>query len=222
MYSTPVLKDDFVRAVSFAIQKAESNTHSLSQDILVMEGMTGRKTRIFYNELLKYLLDPRYLEIGTWMGSSLCSAIFNNNIKQITVIDNWSEFGKTRSEFENNLQRLCPNNNNISIIEGDSFHSNIIEEAKNKGPYNVYLYDGLHTPGAHERALTHYIDMMDDVFIFIIDDWNWEAVRVGTKMAFMKTGVEILHNVQIGTPYNGHSEWWNGMGVFVLKKVIII
>jgi hypothetical protein len=47
-------------------------------------------------------------------------------------------------------------------------------------------------------------------------------VRVGTKMAFMKTGVEILHNVQIGTPYNGHSEWWNGMGVFVLKKVIII
>lgn len=33
--------------------------------------------------------DVRYLEIGTWKGSSICSEMSNNKIT-CTVIDNWS------------------------------------------------------------------------------------------------------------------------------------
>ena len=38
--------------------------------------MTGIKTRHFYNNILN-TDDARYLEIGAWKGSSICSAMYN-------------------------------------------------------------------------------------------------------------------------------------------------
>jgi len=68
-----------------------------------MEGMSSTKTRHFYNNLLQ-MTDARYLEIGTYKGSSVCSAMFNNRAKVI-CIDNWSEFGGPRSEFLINFKK---------------------------------------------------------------------------------------------------------------------
>ena len=42
----------------------------------------------------------RYLEIGTWYGSSSISAIYKNNINA-TFIDNWSQFGGDSNIFNN-------------------------------------------------------------------------------------------------------------------------
>ena len=42
--------------------------------------------------------EARYLEIGTWKGSSICSAMCNNKMTCV-AIDNRSEFGGTKKEF---------------------------------------------------------------------------------------------------------------------------
>jgi hypothetical protein len=62
-----------------------------------MKGYSGKKTRHFYNNLLS-IEDARYLEIGTWKGSTLYSAMYGNKA-QITYIDNWSQFGNAKTDL---------------------------------------------------------------------------------------------------------------------------
>ena len=54
-----------------SFENAEKNISKITNDIIMIDGMTGIKTRHFYNNLINYK-DSRYLEIGTWKGSSVC------------------------------------------------------------------------------------------------------------------------------------------------------
>mgnify|MGYP000886217178 CR=1 FL=1 len=125
-----------------AIIDAENNTSKINSDILSIDGMTGVKTRHFYNNLLN-IDDARYLEIGSWKGSSVCSAMYNNNAK-IVCIDNWSQFGNHKEEF-NVLAVTC--NSNISklreiMIEFSPAYVSIgkseyIDDLKNEFPETI-------------------------------------------------------------------------------------
>ena len=64
----------YINHVNKSFENAENNVSKLSSEILSLDGMTGNKTRHFYNNILN-IDDARYLEIGTWKGSSLCSAM---------------------------------------------------------------------------------------------------------------------------------------------------
>ena len=77
--------------VDNAFLNAENNISKITNDIIEMDGMSGTKTRHFYNNLLNFQ-DARYLEIGTWKGSSVCSAMCGNK-GTIVCIDNWCQFG---------------------------------------------------------------------------------------------------------------------------------
>ena len=83
--------------VERAFENAEKGESKITQEIIDMEGMSGIKTRHFYNNLLNRD-DARYLEIGTWKGSSICSAMCGNKAKAV-CIDNWSQFGGPKTEF---------------------------------------------------------------------------------------------------------------------------
>jgi hypothetical protein len=87
-----------------SFDNAENNISKITNEILNINGMTGVKTRHFYNNLLN-IDDARYLEIGTWKGSSVCSAMCGNKANVI-CIDNWSEFGGQKNEFINNFTRF--------------------------------------------------------------------------------------------------------------------
>ena len=90
--------------VETSFQNAENNISKITNDIITMDGMSGTKTRHFYNNLLN-TEDARYLEIGTWKGSSVCSAMCGNKAK-VVCIDNWSEFGGPKAEFLVNFEKL--------------------------------------------------------------------------------------------------------------------
>ena len=55
-----------------------------------MDGLSGRKYRSLINSLINKVKNPSYLEIGSWLGSTACSAAFKNKLT-ITCIDNWSQ-----------------------------------------------------------------------------------------------------------------------------------
>ena len=95
-----VIFSELKQHIENAFDKAEKGESKITDYILYMEGMTGKKTRHFYNNLLNRD-DSRYLEIGTWKGSSVCSAMCGNKAK-VLCIDNWSEFywiGNPKQEF---------------------------------------------------------------------------------------------------------------------------
>lgn len=101
-----------------AFSNAERGVSKITLDIKDMDGMTGTKTRHFYNNLLD-IEDARYLEIGTWKGSSVCSAMCGNKAK-VVCIDNWSEFGGPKGVFLDNFKKH-KGENDATFIESDCF-----------------------------------------------------------------------------------------------------
>jgi hypothetical protein len=209
-----------IEHVNNAFDKAEQNHSKVTQDILNMEGMTGKKTRHFYNNLLN-MEDARYLEIGTWKGSSVCSAMCGNHAK-VVCIDNWSEFGGPKQEFLRNFNAY-KGDNDASFIEQDCYTVNTADLPK----FNIYLYDGEHSEHNHYKALLHYYNCLDDTFIFVVDDWNWKQVRDGTLNSLKTLKLTITYSREIRTTWdNSHppqgspqqQAWHNGIFVAILKK----
>lgn len=211
---------DYQQHIQKCFDLAQKNTSKCSREILSMEGMSGSRTRHFYNNLLN-LQDARYLEIGTWKGSSVCSAMYNNSAS-VVCIDNWAEFNGPKQEFITNFEKY-KGKNNASFIEQDCFNVDVSKLPK----FNIYLYDGDHKEICHYKALTHYIDCMDQKFIYIIDDWNWKFVRDGTQKAIEDLKLKTLFYLEYKTtsndthPIHGSQKqllWHNGICVFVLEK----
>ena len=69
----------YIKHIETALQNAENYISNIDKEILEMKGMSGIKTRHFYNNICS-MQDSRYLEIGTWKGSSFCSAMSNNKM----------------------------------------------------------------------------------------------------------------------------------------------
>lgn len=203
-----------------ALTSATMEESSITEDILEMEGMSGVQTRHFYNAMLK-MDDARYLEIGTWMGSSVCSALCGNKAT-VVCIDNWSEFGGPKEEFIQYFTRY-KGENNARFIEADCFTVDVTTLPK----FNIYLYDGAHDKESHYRALTHYYDCMDETFIFLVDDWGWPHVREATYRSITDLGLTIVYEREIRTDLasmteqqrcRARAQWWDGMYIAILQK----
>lgn len=205
--------------IQTAFKNAENHTSKITNDIIHMDGMSGTMTRHFYNNLLN-TEDARYLEIGTWKGSSVCSAMCGNKAK-VVCIDNWSEFGGPKTEFLENFNKF-KGDNDATFIEDDCYNINVSLLPK----FNIYMYDGNHTDESHYKSLLHYYDCLDDVFVFIVDDWNSTNVRNGTTQAIQKLNLKVLYERDIRLTWdNTHTpyplamySWWNGIYVAILQK----
>jgi len=218
--------EKYKNLIDTSLKNAENNISKITTDIINMEGMTGTKTRHFYNNLLN-TEDARYLEIGTWKGSSVCSAMYGNKAK-VVCIDNWSEFGGPNTDFgEPKLDFLInfekfKGENDANFIENDCFKIDVSLLPK----FNMYMYDGNHTVESHVKSLIHYYDCLDDIFIFIVDDWNCKAVRDGTIDSIQKLKLKVLYEKEIRlTLDDSHTlqpeakdTWWNGMYIVILQK----
>lgn len=206
---------DLVERVETAFNNAENGISKITYDLIHMDGMSGTKTRHFYNNLLNKE-DSRYLEIGTWKGSSVCSAMCGNKA-QVVCIDNWSEFCGPKDEFLINFNKYKGENNAV-FIEQNCF----TVDTNNLPKFNIYMYDGEHSKNSHYNALIHYYNSLDDTFIFIVDDWNWPDVRDGTLESFKQLNLSILYEKEIRTIFNNTDRpeptWWNGIYVAILKK----
>ncbi len=206
--------------VDLAFENAEKGNSKITDEILNMEGMSGIKTRHFYNNLLNKD-DARYLEIGTWKGSSVCSAMCGNKAN-VVCIDNWSQFGGPKNEFLINFANY-KGENEARFIEQDCYKVDISQLPK----FNIYMYDGNHSKDSHYKALVHYYTCLDDIFIFVVDDWNWKDVRDGTYQSFKQLNLSIMYEKEIKTTNdNTHppigsekqKQWHNGIYVAILNK----
>lgn len=200
--------------IDTAFENADNNMSKITDDIIEMDGMSGTKTRHFYNNLLNFH-DARYLEIGTWKGSSVCSAMCGNKAT-IVCIDNWSQFGGPKGEFLLNFNKH-KGENEASFVENDCYKIDVTKLPK----FNIFMYDGEHSSESHYKALLHYYNCLDDIFIFIVDDWNWKDVREGTFNSIQKLNLKILYEKEIRLTFDNSTttgSWWNGIYVTILQK----
>jgi len=213
------LVEKYKNHIENCILKAEKYESLINNEIYSLDGMSGYKTRHFYNNLLN-TDDARYLEIGMWKGSSLCSAMYKNKA-DIVCIDNFSEFGGPKGEFLYNLNKF-KGDNSVLFLDEDCFTVDISKINKR----NIYLYDGNHSYESQYKALTHFYDCLDDIFIFIVDDWNCDIIRESTLTVINDLKLKKLYEKEIRLTFdNSHTpheiaikDWWNGIYITLLMK----
>lgn len=130
--------------------------------------LTGRYIRNIINNICSNN-DIRYLEIGLYRGGIFSSALFKNKITA-TGIDNWSQNWQNDDPKEVFFKRVLEvlDDNDIDIIEANCWEENLLSGRK----YNVYTFDGPHGYQDQYDALSKYYDNLDDVFIYIVDDYD--------------------------------------------------
>ena len=206
-------------------EKSIKDESKLPEWILTLNGMSGKRYRHFINNLIEKLDDPRYLEIGSWKGSTATSAIYDNNVSS-TCIDNWSQFGDVRQEFYTNIEKCINEEKNHVHLEENDFRN---VDYSTLGKFNIYFFDGPHEEDDQYDALSYALPSLDDTFILIVDDWNDPRPRNGTEKAIKELNISILYSMQIRTS-NGvdvvyptphvleNSDWHNGYYIAVCKK----
>ena len=207
--------EDYIDHLECSFIHADNYYSKLDPTVITMQGMTGLKTRHFYNNVCS-LKDCRYLEIGSWLGSSVCAAMWKNEAI-VVCIDNFSQFnegGDIKKEFLKNTN-ACVGRNSFSFIEDDCFKVNLEPNTR----FNIYMYDGEHSYQSQYVALSYFYKNMDDLFIYIVDDWNNEEVRRGTFDAIRDLNLRVWWSNSKMTEANGvQLTWWNGMYVAILEK----
>lgn len=210
----------YIAHVEECFAKADRNESKINDEIIAMDGMTGTKTRHLYNNLVS-MPGTKYLEIGVWKGSSSCAAMFRNNAYCV-FMDNWAAFGGPKEEFLANFNKF-KGINNAEFIEADCFNHQEVFGTK----FNIYLFDGDHSERSQYLGVELYLPVLEDVFIFIVDDWNCPEVRNGTKGAFAANSLEIVWEKEIRLTEDdsftkdqdvAKNTWWNGVACFIIKK----
>jgi hypothetical protein len=207
--------------IKAALVKALQNDSEIDPEILTMVGMSGRKYRHFINNLIRSMVRPRYLEIGCWAGSTLCSTI-NRNRLEVVAIDNWSEFGGPKDQFLANLNRFKTPGAKVDFIESD-FRK---VDYGALGEFSIFLFDGPHEYQDQYDGLALTAKAMAKRFIFIVDDWNWERVRLGTFGAIKALDMSVVYSLEIRSSLDGtqpvvngaQSDWHNGYFISVLEQ----
>jgi hypothetical protein len=219
------LVGDFSSPLADKLQKATMSAleldHKLPDSVRLMSGMSGKKYRYLINNLISFIRDARYLEIGSWKGSTACAAMHGNKCK-VTCIDNWSHHGTDNRDFFNNTKESLSDDIEFTVIEKDFREV----DYTSLGKYNVYFFDGPHEEKDQYDGVALAQDALDHEYILIVDDYNFDRVRKGTQNAIKDLNLKVLAEVTVlssidnDTPTVHHekSEWHNGYYIAVIKK----
>lgn len=204
-----------IKHVKNSIELAQIHSSKLTLDILNIGGMSSAKVRHLLNNICS-LKNSNYLEIGVWKGSTFISALYGNKLNSAIAIDNWSLFDGPKPEFMKNVEKYLKGVD-FSFYEVDSFNLDLQKIFKSK--INIYFYDGSHLEHSHYLAFTYFNEIFENVFIAIIDDYNFERVKIGTQKAFNFLHYKVLYEKILPANFNGDTNnWWNGLYVAVIAK----
>jgi hypothetical protein len=212
--------ESLIQHVETSIDNAYKNISKLPEDILQMEGMSGRKTRHLYNNICS-LANKTYVEVGTYKGSSFISAMYSNKDISGTCIDNWSEFGGPKDIFYSNVKKHLTTES-FTVIDKDCWS---ITKEDIKDPIDIFLYDGAHTYIDQKKAILYFHSFFSKYVIIMVDDWmcDWVQVKDGTLDGIEDTALKVHYSKEIPlvnttTFHTGGDTFWNGCGVFVCER----
>lgn len=207
--------------VKTAFFKSLALDFKLPNSIRYMEGLSGKKYRYLINNLIESVDNARYLEIGSWIGSTACSAMYGNKCR-VTCIEDWSMDRVARDRFINNVMLAQHNNVNFQLIEKDfrTIDYNRINR------YNIYMFDGPHEEIDQYDGVVISQPALDDDYLLIVDDWNYTRVQDGTKKAIKDLNLDMVASLEItsrsdnqgGKIGSEFSDWHNGYLFAIIKK----
>ena len=79
------------------------------------------------------------------------------------------------------------------------------------------MYDGYDDYELHYKILNYYSNVLENTFIYIIDDYNWDFVQIATRKSIKDTCIVHYKFTKL-TEGNYINDYWNGMYVAILSK----
>ena len=209
---------------------------SLYEFVVNQRGVDGQLVKDYIRE--QYYNHKHTFELSRNLGSVpsrklaqagcyVWGAIYNNDIKS-TAVDNWKDFELLPASFpmwhrsiapkENPYETFVKNlkkcgTNTVEIINQN--YLNITKDSV-KTKSNIIFYDGEHTFKDQYAIMSKLKDLSSDVFILVVDDWNWE--KRGILKGISDFHYKCLYQKEILTKGEDPKNFWNGLGIFILSN----
>ena len=223
---------DLVTIAKDAVEKAERNDTRLPDnfpDEKKEYSLSGYKGRTLINHVC-HNFGIKYLEVGSYAGSTFCSALYKNSI-DATAVDIWERFieqpraGIVKDLFFERVKKYAMPNR-IRVVEEDIYEFSTPQKIGTN--FNVFFFDGDHTAQATEMAIVMADQCVKDEFIFICDDYAMLSTRKGVADGISEMGYEVLYEKELGSvqPYDWYKDkadmsqpdWWCNYYIAVLRK----
>jgi len=153
-----------------------------------------------------------YLEVGTYQGGSLISALLGNFVPAVAV-DNFSEFTGTNSEalLREHLARF-------DMTDRVEFHNmDVIDFFTNRFPVTekigVYYYDGAHNYNDQYAGMAAGLEFLHPGAALVVDDLFYPEVRNAITDLLHDNKGFLKPVLIIEAPDDADQEWWNGIAV---------
>ncbi|MEK7795556.1 MAG: class I SAM-dependent methyltransferase [Candidatus Hydrogenedentota bacterium] len=188
-----------------------------------VQGMLSIKKQQLLN-LAFGLLDEgeAYLEVGTYHGKSLLSAMLRNAERPVFACDNFSEFeGNSFEIAQANLAKY-------GVLEKVTFYNcdfrAIYTRDKLSVPIGLYFYDGAHDYESQYQAIKLVEPFLADEALVLVDDWRFAAdsgsyAKEATLQAMKESAAKWSLLYELPARFNGdRAMWWNGVGVLAFFR----
>jgi len=226
-----------VQVVKDCFELAQQGISAIPPYALTIPGMSGIVYRRFINNYVRTLIAPKYLEVGVWTGSTLCAAIGGIDNVRAVAVDNYSESyphysTSPEADCRHNVATVKIDTANLELLLNQAFET---FEPAPYGPFNVYMYDGYHDEESQFQGIDKVAPCLEEISLIVVDDWNdneyfpteYKGVtygsreKAGTYRAFDQVGLELLYKIEVETGENPMfpSDWHNGYGIFLVKKI---
>ena len=188
-----------------------------------VEGKLSLKKQQLLN--LAYRILPAheaYLEVGTYHGKSLLSALIGNPLRPTFACDNFSEFDVNSFAItQENLRKY-------GLVDAVTFYDcdfrEIFSSDRLPVPVGVYFYDGAHDEESQNLAISLVEPFLADEALVIVDDWRFakDSLSYAEKGTLRAIGEsdhawQLLYNLPARC--NGDlAMWWNGVGVLSFQR----
>ena len=199
----PLLFDDFPRS--------EHPRERRFADVLDRLGGLACENNLALANLAASLLEPDecYVELGTFKGASLVSAMLGNEGKEFVAIDSFALAGGSRALLETNLRMFGVEP--PEILEGDVFellHGGALDGRR----IGVAYWDLLHAYDPILTGLALLEPHLAPGALVIVDDSDW--VEVDRALAdYLAAQPRARRLVTIDGDRRGRPWWWEGVVV---------
>lgn len=214
----------FVPIVLDAINNSAKGYSNFNEESFEIGGLSSNRVRHLLNSICSNE-GMKYLEVGTYLGSTFCAAIQNNPVEAYAV-DNWEtqNLQPFKNLHEISQSSLDQFRENVKKYKGNSKVRLINADCKNLVPQdfrskvNCVFYDGNHDYQEQLQCLEVIKNLVEDTFILVIDDANFYGVVESAEEFVRKNEYTVLFEQKLLNEIESDKMWWNGMYILILQK----
>ena len=142
-----------------------------------------------------------------------------SNVRPMTDHLNWTEVGNPYDTLVKYWEKY--ENGNATFVK--SSIDELTEEDFDGAKPNILFYDANHDMMEQMNNLNHVLPFLDDQFILVVDDANFDGVVEATVTFLQENQLEVFFERRIlSGVIENPTHWWNGLHVLVLRKDTLI